>query len=107
MKRQRKAKVTVLAVAFALVCPLAMAQSDPGPRGGAAGAGGRVAGLTLKESKFFDSGLDSFGEVAELFIRLHAIQQIQPFLRNACHRQTTIACGAIPFHQSLFLKTVD
>ena len=66
MKRQRKAEVAVLAVAFALVCPLAMAQSDPGPRGGAAGAGGRVAGLTLKEGKFFDSGLDSFGEVASV-----------------------------------------
>jgi CxxC motif-containing protein (DUF1111 family) len=66
MKRQRKAKVAVLAVAFALVCPLAMAQSDPGPRGGAAGAGGRIAGLTLQESKFFDSGLDSFGEVASV-----------------------------------------
>ena len=66
MKRQSKAEVAVLAVAFALVCPLAMAQSDPGPRGGAAGAGGRVAGLTLKEGKFFDSGLDSFGEVASV-----------------------------------------
>jgi CxxC motif-containing protein (DUF1111 family) len=43
-----------------------MAQTDPGPRGGAAGAGGRVAGLTVKESKFFDSGLDSFGEVASV-----------------------------------------
>ncbi len=68
MKRQSKAEVAVLAVAFALVCPLAMAQPviDPGPRGGAAGAGGRVAGLTLKEGKFFDSGLDSFGEVASV-----------------------------------------
>src|SRR5712692_7323724 len=66
MKRQRKAEVAVLAVAFALVCPLAMAQSDPGPRSGAAGAGGRVAGLTLKEGKFFDAGLESFTEVASV-----------------------------------------
>ena len=66
MKRQREAKIAVLAVVFALVCPFAMAQIDPGPRSGAAGAGGRVAGLTVKEGKFFDSGLDSFGEVASV-----------------------------------------
>ena len=45
---------------------IAMAQSDPGPRGGAAGAGAAIAGLTLKEGKFFDSGLDSFTEVASV-----------------------------------------
>jgi CxxC motif-containing protein (DUF1111 family) len=39
------------------------AQTDPGTRGGAAGAGGPIAGLTVKEVKFFDSGLDEFGEV--------------------------------------------
>jgi CxxC motif-containing protein (DUF1111 family) len=42
---------------------LAIAQTDPGPRGGAAGAGARIAGLTLKESKFFDAGLDEFQEI--------------------------------------------
>ena len=41
-----------------------MAQNDPGPRGGAAGAGGPVAGLTVKQGKFFDAGAEAFGEVS-------------------------------------------
>jgi CxxC motif-containing protein (DUF1111 family) len=39
------------------------AQVDPGPRGGSAGAGGAIAGLTLKEGKFFSDGLSRFSEV--------------------------------------------
>ena len=51
---------------FATALPVAQPPFDPGPRTGAAGAGGRIAGLTLKESKFFDSGLDAFTEVASV-----------------------------------------
>src|SRR5262249_10251261 len=40
-----------------------LAQTDPGVRGGAPGAGAPLAGLSTKESKFFDSGLDAFLEV--------------------------------------------
>jgi CxxC motif-containing protein (DUF1111 family) len=36
---------------------------DPGPRGGNAGAGARMASLTVKEAKFFDAGVDEFLEV--------------------------------------------
>jgi CxxC motif-containing protein (DUF1111 family) len=43
-----------------------MAQTDPGPRGGAAGAGAAIPGLIGKEAKFFDSGLDSFTEIASV-----------------------------------------
>ena len=39
------------------------AQVDPGPRGGPAAAGSAVAGLTVKEGKFFSDGLDRFNEV--------------------------------------------
>src|SRR6185436_6903527 len=56
-------KRAALAVAMVLAPTLALAQSDPGPRGGAAGAGARIAGLTTKEAKFFDAGLDEFQEV--------------------------------------------
>ena len=42
---------------------LAWSQTDPGPRGGAAGAGGPIGGLTVKEGKFFAAGLDQFSEV--------------------------------------------
>jgi CxxC motif-containing protein (DUF1111 family) len=67
MKRQyattcvyRRAAV---ALAMVLAPTLTYAQIDPGPRGGAAGAGAKIAGLTVKEGKFFDAGLDEFGEV--------------------------------------------
>jgi CxxC motif-containing protein (DUF1111 family) len=53
----------VLALAMVLAPTLAYAQIDPGVRGGAAGAGAKIAGLTLKEGKFFDAGLDEFQEV--------------------------------------------
>jgi CxxC motif-containing protein (DUF1111 family) len=37
--------------------------SDPGVRGGAAGAGGPIAGLTARELEFFQVGKDDFEEV--------------------------------------------
>ena len=70
MKRQRQTRrvreAAVLALSVVFVPMLATAQTDPGPRGGAAGAGGRVAGLTVKEGKFFDSGQASFTEIASV-----------------------------------------
>ena len=42
------------------------AQTDPGVRGGAPGAGGQIAGLSGKEGKFFASGQDAFAEVASV-----------------------------------------
>jgi len=54
----------VFAFVFAVVVMAAdNSPTDPGPRAGNAGAGGRIAGLTVKESKFFDAGLDEFEEV--------------------------------------------
>ena len=35
---------------------------DPGVRGGVAGAGAPISGLTVKEGKFFDAGLAAFSE---------------------------------------------
>src|SRR5207247_2475698 len=55
--------VSVLVFSVALGSGMLLAQSDPGVRGGAAGAGGQIAGLTVKEGKFFDAGLDAFLEV--------------------------------------------
>jgi CxxC motif-containing protein (DUF1111 family) len=58
-------RMGVFASGFVVVGTSILAQQtmDPGPRGGAPGAGGRIAGLTLKESKFVDAGLDEFLEV--------------------------------------------
>jgi len=56
----------VVAFAIAIMPAIANAQTDPGPRGGAPGAGARLAGLTVKEAKFFDTGLDEFQEIASV-----------------------------------------
>jgi len=57
--------ITLCAFAF-LSATIVMADNsptDPGPRTGTVGAGGRMANLTVKESKFFDAGLVEFEEV--------------------------------------------
>src|SRR5262245_37892661 len=55
--------ISVLVFSLALGSGMVLAQTDPGPRGGPAGAGGPIPGVTLKEGKFFDAGLDAFTEV--------------------------------------------
>ena len=57
--------LVVCALSF-LLSTVVMAQNDPGPRATPAGAGGAVAGLTVKEGKFFQSGADAFGESASV-----------------------------------------
>src|SRR5262245_21276782 len=61
--RVRPLMLIVCAFALPLMSAIVIAQSDPGVRHGAPGAGGQIAGLTLKESKFFDAGLDEFTEL--------------------------------------------
>ena len=58
--------VIVFGFGFVLFSIVAQAQIDPGPRAGAAGAGGRIAALSVKESQFFDAGADAFQEVASV-----------------------------------------
>src|SRR5262245_13529917 len=55
-----------LVLGLLVVSALCWSQTDPGPRSGAAGAGAAIAGLTVKEGKFFNSGLDSFSEVSSV-----------------------------------------
>src|SRR5262245_49378750 len=55
--------IVVLLVGLLLATTPAQAQTDPGVRGGAVGAGNPLPGLTVKEKKFFDSGKDEFTEV--------------------------------------------
>jgi CxxC motif-containing protein (DUF1111 family) len=42
------------------------AQTDPGVRGGPAGAGANIAGLTDNQTKFFSAGQNQFGQVASV-----------------------------------------
>jgi CxxC motif-containing protein (DUF1111 family) len=61
MLQPKKTFLWITSLAFAI--PTLEAQTDPGPRQGAAGAGGPVAGLTTHEGKFFTDGLARFQEV--------------------------------------------
>ena len=64
----RRFSCQVLTMSFAAlgVSTLAVAQTDPGPRGGPAGAGSEIGGLTVKERKFFNSELDAFAEAEDV-----------------------------------------
>ena len=56
--------VTLLAISLAVGLAQQSAAVDPGPRTDASpGAGSPLAGLTVKEGKFFDEGKDAFEEV--------------------------------------------
>jgi CxxC motif-containing protein (DUF1111 family) len=59
--------IGVVLVAAGIMAPLTAAQSppprDPGVRGGAAGAGGPLTGLTANELAFFNASKDTFQEV--------------------------------------------
>src|SRR5258705_2831365 len=55
--------VASFAVSMLAVPQSAIGASDPGVRGGAAGAGGPLAGLSATETDFFNAGLDDFAEV--------------------------------------------
>jgi hypothetical protein len=46
-----------------VVTSAATTARDPGVRGGAAGAGGPIAGLTVRQSEFFVDGKADFEEV--------------------------------------------
>src|SRR5262245_60491317 len=55
--------VCILFFSLTLAAAMQSGPFDPGVRGGAAGAGAAIPGLTVKENKFFNSGLDAFLEV--------------------------------------------
>ena len=71
-KGTRRWSVPMMLCAFAFVFAAVLmaadnSPTDPGPRAGTAGAGGRIAGLTVKETKFFDGGLNEFLEVQSVY----------------------------------------
>ena len=83
--------------AFAFVfSTLVMADNfptDPGPRGGNAGAGGQIANLTLKESKFFDTGADEFQEVQSV---TGSVAGTEPGLGPRFNSNSCASCHAHP-----------
>ncbi len=59
----RDVATLTLALTVILFTGAAYAQTDPGPRGGAAGAGASVSGLTATQQAFFNSATGVFAEV--------------------------------------------
>jgi len=93
-------------IAFSLVglvfTTAGFAQTDPGARGGPAGAGGQLAGLSVKEGKFFNTGQDAFEEVASVLGTVPNTEQgLGPrFNMNSCagcHRFPAVG-GSSPVH---------
>ena len=68
--------------------------SDPGVRGGDAGAGGPIAGLSGTESAFFTDGLDTFNEVDDVPGGLGPRMNLDSCA--GCHAQPA-AGGSSPF----------
>ncbi|HEV2991468.1 MAG TPA: di-heme oxidoredictase family protein [Candidatus Angelobacter sp.] len=62
MTRRFFSPLTVASIAI-LFTGVALAQTDPGPRGGAAGAGGPISGLTATQQAFFTNAAGVFAEV--------------------------------------------
>ena len=59
-------RMTSVGLTLSLSIIMLPAQTDPGPRGGVAGAGNPLSGLGNKESQNFSRGLDAFQEVASV-----------------------------------------
>jgi CxxC motif-containing protein (DUF1111 family) len=67
--------------------------SDPGPRGGNAGAGGQIANLTGKEAKFFDTGANEFQEFQSV---TGSVAGTEPGLGPRFNSNSCASCHAHP-----------
>ena len=81
-------------VLFLSLSAAGYAQTDPGVRGGAAGAGGPIAGLTTAEGVFFASGQASFNEVDSVSSGLGP--RFNADSCGACHAHPAVG-GSSPF----------
>src|SRR5262249_33154667 len=89
----RCSRWTLLCALFVVLSAAAMAQTDPGPRGGAAGAGGPIANLTVKEAKFFSSGLKELEEVQSV---TGSVTDTEPGLGPRFNSNSCVSCHAHP-----------
>ncbi len=85
----------VLALCFLLGAgTAALAQTDPGPRGGSAGAGGSFPGLTTPESDFFTAARVRFQEVDSVSGHIEPGVGLGPTFNTnscaACHAQPAV-----------------
>src|SRR5215467_14543220 len=66
---------------------------DPGVRGGDSGAGSPIAGLSVKEGKFFQAGLDAFSETQSV---QGTIAGTEPGLGPRFNMDSCVGCHAQP-----------
>jgi hypothetical protein len=113
--------ITALALALPLSGGVALAQSaptDPGVRGGAAGAGGPLPGLDTTEQNFFTAALGRFQEVDSVS---GTINDAPPGIQNGsglgprfnlnqcsgCHAQPAVGGTSPPVNPQIAVATLD
>src|SRR5437764_14922881 len=95
MKTAKLASVVMIVLALFL-CGMAFSQTDPGLRGGAAGAGGALASVNTNSTllSFFNDGLDRFSEVDSVSGTIEAGSGLGPRFNSrscaACHAQPAV-----------------
>ncbi len=99
MKTAKLASVVMLVSALFL-CGMAFAQTDPGVRGGAAGAGGALASVNANSTllSFFNDGLNRFNEVDSVSGTIEAGVGLGPRFNSrscaACHASPAVGGSA-------------
>ena len=106
-------QVCTYLAALALVATCCFAQTDPGVRGGAAGAGGAIPGLTATQLGVFNSALTTFQQINSVFGNLpgETGEGLGPgFNMNSCsgcHFQPAVG-GTSPFvNPQVAVATLD
>jgi CxxC motif-containing protein (DUF1111 family) len=87
------------------------AQVDPGPRAGAAGAGGVIAGVTVKEQKFFSAGAVAFAEIGDVTGSITGDSGLGPTFNldscAGCHAQPAMGGSSPSSNPQLARKNVS
>jgi len=100
MNRTRLGPFVTLFLATLCFAATAFAQTDPGVRGGAPGAGGPLVGLSTDEVSFFNGALNRFEEVDSVSGTLTAGSGLGPRFNAdscaTCHAQPAVG-GSSPF----------
>lgn len=79
------AKHVFTCLAVTIIAGTCFAQTDPGPRGGTAGAGGYFPSLGGPEQAVFDAGKDAFGEIDSVSGTIEGGKGLGPtFNGNSC-----------------------
>ncbi len=112
MKTAKLASVVMLVSALFL-CGMAFAQTDPGVRGGAAGAGGALASVNSNSTllSFFNDGLDRFSEVDSVSGTIEAGVGLGPRFNSrscaACHASPAVGGSAPATNPQVADATAD